>query len=49
MPLMPNRIFEIYIFALFNENLKPTILEQNFGLFKPKSDALNCLSIYLKS
>lgn len=34
-PLMPNRTFETYIFALFNENLKPSISEQNFGLFKP--------------
>ncbi|KDP34495.1 hypothetical protein JCGZ_11045 [Jatropha curcas] len=34
-PLMPNRTFETYLFALFNENLKPTISERNFGLFKP--------------
>ncbi|KAJ4725810.1 Glucan endo-1,3-beta-glucosidase [Melia azedarach] len=34
-PLMPDRTFETYIFALFNENLKPSISEQNFGLFKP--------------
>jgi exo-beta-1,3-glucanase (GH17 family) len=34
-PLMPNRSFQTYIFALFNENLKPSISEQNFGLFKP--------------
>ncbi|XP_062084960.1 glucan endo-1,3-beta-glucosidase-like [Humulus lupulus] len=34
-PLMPNRTFETYIFSLFNENLKPTISEQNYGLFRP--------------
>ncbi|EOY34030.1 hypothetical protein QUC31_018634 [Theobroma cacao] len=34
-PLMPNRTFETYIFSLFNENLKESVSERNFGLFKP--------------
>ncbi|KAA8543876.1 hypothetical protein F0562_021947 [Nyssa sinensis] len=39
-PLMPNRTFETYIFSLFNEDLKPTTSERNFGLFRPNFTAV---------
>lgn len=32
---MPNRTFETYVFSLFNEDLKPSTSERNFGLFRP--------------
>ncbi|VVB11138.1 unnamed protein product [Arabis nemorensis] len=44
-PLMPNRVFETYIFSLFNENLKPSASEQNFGLFKPDFTPVNDVGI----
>ncbi|XP_009592800.1 glucan endo-1,3-beta-glucosidase 11-like [Nicotiana tabacum] len=35
-PLRPNTNLNIYVFALFNENLKPgPMSERNYGLFKP--------------
>ncbi|KAK6922986.1 Glycoside hydrolase family 17 [Dillenia turbinata] len=34
-PLKPEERFEAYIFALFNENLKPAGVEQHCGLFYP--------------
>ncbi|KAK6922980.1 Glycoside hydrolase family 17 [Dillenia turbinata] len=37
-PLKPEERIEAYIFALFNENLKPAGVEQNFGLFYPSME-----------
>ncbi|EEF51381.1 hydrolase, hydrolyzing O-glycosyl compounds, putative [Ricinus communis] len=34
-PKRPRSTTEMYIFALFNENLKPPGTEQNFGLYQP--------------
>lgn len=47
-PLMPNRTFETYIFSLFNENLKPTVSEQNYGLFKPDLTPVYDVGIFTK-
>ncbi|GMY07161.1 putative glucan endo-1,3-beta-glucosidase GVI [Fagus crenata] len=35
MPRRPGSAMETYVFALFNEDLKPSGTEQNFGLFHP--------------
>ncbi|KAK8919123.1 hypothetical protein KSP39_PZI021990 [Platanthera zijinensis] len=34
-PKCPENKWEVYTFALFNENLKPEGTEQNFGMFYP--------------
>ncbi|KAK3020871.1 hypothetical protein RJ639_045299 [Escallonia herrerae] len=37
-PKRPNALIEGFIFAMFNENLKPEGVEQNFGLFYPNME-----------
>ncbi|KAJ7943843.1 Glucan endo-1,3-beta-glucosidase [Quillaja saponaria] len=34
-PKRPGKNIETYVFAIFNENLKPLGTEQNFGLYNP--------------
>ncbi|XP_038977417.1 putative glucan endo-1,3-beta-glucosidase GVI [Phoenix dactylifera] len=44
-PKRPGNVMETYIFAMFNEDLKPAGVEQNFGLYYPnmtKVYQVNC-------
>ncbi|CAN4127111.1 unnamed protein product [Withania somnifera] len=45
-PMRPNSDLNIYVFALFNENLKPgPTSERNYGLFKPDGSQAYSLGI----
>lgn len=45
-PMRPNSDLNIYVFALFNENMKPgPTSERNYGLFKPDGTAAYSLGI----
>lgn len=37
-PRRPQQIMDTFVFAMFNENLKPQGVEQNFGLFYPSME-----------
>ncbi|XXG50528.1 hypothetical protein AAC387_Pa02g4522 [Persea americana] len=39
-PKRPGKAIETYMFAIFNENLKPAGTEQNFGLYQPDMTAV---------
>ncbi|KAK7368288.1 hypothetical protein VNO80_10313 [Phaseolus coccineus] len=47
-PLMPNRIFETFIFSLFNENLQPIVCERNYGLFNPDLTTVYHLHVFIE-
>lgn len=42
-PKRPQAYIEGYLFAMFNENLKPTGVEQHFGLFQPSTQPVYSL------
>lgn len=49
-PLRPNSDLNIYVFALFNENMKPgPTSERNYGLFKPDGTPAYNLGFSLSS
>ena len=45
-PMRPNSDLNIYVFALFNENMKPgPTSERNYGMFKPNGTVAYSLGI----
>ncbi|KAF8412577.1 hypothetical protein HHK36_000546 [Tetracentron sinense] len=45
-PKRPGKCLETYVFAIFNEDLKPPGTEQNFGLFYPNMTEVYHVSFY---